>query len=81
MLDQGTFDAYVPGDIDNDVSPVARSNEALDEEGAMANDDSASTGLPDFMSLDQHAIRNLEIFENTYDRGKAGMLKIEKNEM
>ena len=79
LLDQGTFDAYVPGDIDKDVSPVARSNEALDEEGAMENDDSASTGLPDFMSLDQHAIRNLEIFENTYDRGKAGMFKIEKN--
>ena len=30
LLDQGTFDAYVPGDIDKDVSPVARSNEALE---------------------------------------------------
>jgi hypothetical protein len=35
---------------------------------------SATTKLPPFMTLDVHAIRNLELFENTYDRGSNGTL-------
>ena len=31
-----------------------------------------ASDLPAFMTLDVHAIRNLEIFENTYDRGSNG---------
>ena len=84
LLDQGTFDAYVPGDMEHGSSRVSRSNEAIDEEGAMDDDSCDMEGasettntvakLPNFMNLDQHAIRNLEIFENSYDRGREGTL-------
>ena len=82
LLDQGTFDAYVPGDLANETSvvpcdPSEERDEEVDAEGGTlsgAAGSSSSSSLPPFMTLDVHAIRNLEIFENTYDRGTSGTL-------
>jgi hypothetical protein len=73
LLDHGTFDAYVPGDLNDSVVPVNELSVdelSVDEDGDIVSSDSSD--LPAFMTLDVHAIRNLEIFENTYDRGSNG---------
>lgn len=97
LLDQGSFDAYVPSDMMSASSggnavPV---QDAIDGSGVLAAvggqiaaaEEGATTGAggeaatptfsgpgSNFMSMDVHAIRNLEIFENTYDQGKEGTL-------
>jgi DNA mismatch repair protein MSH6 len=73
LLDQGTFDAYVPGDLANETSVVPCDSTEGDSSESSSGSESC-VALPPFMTLDVHAIRNLEIFENTYDRGTSGTL-------
>ena len=55
---------------------AAAEEDGRDAEGPNHNDFSHESPsiLSSFMSMDVHAIRNLEIFENTYDQGKTGTL-------
>jgi DNA mismatch repair protein MSH6 len=53
---------------------IAAAEEGGDAGAGPATSSASSRPVSNFMSMDVHAIRNLEIFENTYDQGKQGTL-------
>ena len=74
MLESCSFEPYVPYDIgmteDQPVEEIAAST--LVTPASRSAQERAA--LPPFMTLDVHALRNLEIFENSYDGTVRGSL-------